>query len=282
MRQMEGYVMVEMSEILEPAHQLRQQITEEGLEELKASMGKRGLIEPIKLRPKGDKFEIIAGHRRFLAAKDLGWTEIKAIIEEKSDEETILDAIHENIHREDMSPLEEGRGARLVMEKEGKTLKEVARMFSKSESWVQGRLDILEMPIELREAVDVGALSIGACRELARITDDAQRAYYIEYAIKQGATAQLCAFWRGRWEVERTVNDPSAMASGASLLTPPPMEVTLPCFWCDCAVPIHLLDHLRVCPRCRETVINAKFLIQQEEAESAKGGNGKDAFKKGS
>ncbi len=262
--------LVEIGKIEEPGHQLRQSISQEALDELKESMGRRGLIEPIKLRPKGDRFEIVAGHRRFLAAKDLRWSHIKAIIEVKSDEDTVLDALHENLHREDMSPIEEARAAKMLQEKEGRTLKEVARMFSKSESWVTARVDLLSMPDTIQKAVDVGALSIGGAREIARITDESAQAYYLDYAIKQGATAQLCAFWRGRWEIERVVNDPSAMASGAALLNPPPMEVEMPCSWCEHSIPIRLIQHIRVCPKCLEALMRTKIIMQQEEHERSR------------
>lgn len=260
----ERFEVVKMSLIEEPGHQLRAQILEEGLDELKASMGKRGLLQPILLRPKGERFEIKAGHRRYLAAHELGWDSIKAIIRERTDEDTILDAIHENLHREDMTPMEDARAAALIRDREKKSIKEIARMFSKSESWVLSRLDLLEYPEELKKAVDVGALSVSAARELSRITDDAARAYYIEFAIKQGATAQLCAFWRGNWEVQRVVNDPSGNASAAQSLTPPPMVVTLPCYFCDQPIPIHLLNHLRACPICTGSIVEEKAKAEQE------------------
>lgn len=250
--------MLKLVDILEPGHVLREAMGEEALSELKSSMGKRGLIQPIEVRPKDGKYEIVAGHRRFLAAKDLGWHEIKALVKDRTDEDTILDALHENLHREDMSPIEEGRAASLLMGKEGRSLKDIAKMFSKSESWVIGRLDLLEMDAELQEAVDVGALSVGAARELARIVDDASRKYYTDYAIKQGATAQLCAFWRGKWELERVVNDPSGNALAAQMLSGPPMTITLPCWWCNVETDIRLIDHLRVCPGCREALIHAR------------------------
>lgn len=270
---------VKLNLIEEPGHQLRQQILEEGLDELKASIAKRGLLQPILLRPKGEKYEIKAGHRRFLAVKELGHSEIKAIIKERTDEDTLLDAIHENLHREDMTPMEDARAAALIRDREHKSIKEIARMFSKSESWVLSRLDLLDMPKELQQAVDVGALSVSAVKELSRITDDAARAYYIEFAIKQGATAQLCAFWRGNWEVQRVVNDPSANASAAQLLTPPPMVVTLPCFFCADQTPIHLLNHLRACPICTDSILMEKAKAEQErfkesvvKSEGGKGG----------
>lgn len=265
----EELIVVKMSEIEEPGHQLREKITEEGLEELSRSLAKVGLINPITLRKKDNHYEIVAGHRRYLAAKDLGWEQIKAIIREETDDDTRLKALHENLHREDMSPVEEGRAIKELLDRFGESKKNIARMCGKSESWVHGRIDLLEMPSELREAVDVGALSVGAARELAGIKDDVALKYYTDYAIKQGATAALCAFWRSKWEVEKIIHQSTDQTPAGYPLTPPPMEVTIPCFWCENETAIRLINHIRVCPKCTESIIRTKQLLQQEAFEAA-------------
>lgn len=252
-------MLVDMEKIQEPAHQLRAKITEEGLEELKASLGRVGLINPIRVKQRENGYEIESGHRRYLAARELGWGQINCLIVDEGDGDVKLRSIHENLHREDMSPIEEGKAVAALVSEYGLSLRDVAKMCGKSESWVRGRIDLLDMPAELQEAVDVGALSVGAARELAAITDNDARAYYIEYAIKQGATQQLCQFWRGRWELEKTVNDPSGMAKGAEALGPPPLTIELPCWWCGKGTDIKLIDHLRVCPACREALIQARI-----------------------
>lgn len=263
----EKLVEVKLVDIEEPGHKLRKTITEEGLDELKASMGKRGLIQPIELRPKGEKFEIVSGHRRYLSAVDLGWTSIKAIVRERSDEDTVLDALHENLHREDMSPIEEGLAAQLLQEKEGLTIKEIAKMFAKSESWVVSRLDLVGYPRELREAVDVGAISVSAARELNGILDDDARAYYTSYAVKQGATAMLCAYWRGQWELQRLTHAPLGSGGQSAALNPPPMVVQIQCQWCYRETEIGLIEHLRVCPDCLRALLQARADYLQEQAK---------------
>lgn len=260
-------ILAPMEKIAEPGHQLRKKISEEGLDELGKSMAKIGLENPIKLRRTPSGYEIVSGHRRFLAAKDLGWSEIKAIVEDVDDEETNLRAIHENFHREDMSPIEEGRAVKTLMDRHGYTIKDVAKLCSKSESWVFSRLSVLEMPLELQEAVDVGALSVSAARELGGITEDEARRYYTEYAVKQGATAQLCAYWRGQWEMGRLINAPLGTDGVSAGLMPPPMEVKIPCVWCEREAPIRLIEHLRVCPKCLESLLRTKAILAQERAE---------------
>lgn len=268
----EELVEVEMILIDEPPQPVRDAISEEGLEELAFSMGKRNLINPITLRKKGERYEIKQGNRRYLAAKSLGWITIKALVGETSDDDVELDMIHENLHREDMTPIEEAKAMKRLIEREGYDKATVARMASKSVGWVDSRLDLLAMPKELRDAVDCGAISIGGARELSKITDDVARAYYLDYAIKQGATATLCAFWRGRWEVEKTVNDPRNAGAGSMELNPPPSEPLIKCWWCERDMPIRILNHLRTCPTCCDVLLKAKaeFVIQQVTDE--KGG----------
>ena len=267
-------VMVEMVKIQEPGHRLREKISEEGLEELGKSMVRVGLENAIKLRSTPSGYEIVSGHRRYLAAKDLGWDKIKAIVEDLNDEETNLRAIHENLHREDLSPIEEGRACKALVDEHGYSVKDVAKLCSKSESWVASRLALLEMPRELQEAVDCGALSVSAVRELAAITDDESREYYTEHAIKQGATAQLCSFWRGRWELEKITRGPSSSLPPDAFLHPPPAEACMPCFWCEQDTPIRAIEHLRVCVHCRDIIINAKLVMitdaAREEREKEK------------
>ena len=265
MKELGTLIFAEMDKIQEPGHQLREKITEEGLEELSKSMARVGLENPIKLRNTPNGYEVVSGHRRYLAAKSLGWETIKAIVEDVSDKDTRLRAIHENFHREDMSPVEEAKAVESLLTDHEYSVAEVCKLCAKSPSWVASRLALLEMPAEIQEAVDVGAISVSAAKELAAITDDESRAYYTKYAISQGATAQLCAFWRGRWELDRIIHSAGDGQSVINPINPPPMEVTLKCILCDLETPVRAIEHLRVCPKCVQTVMQAKLLLITED-----------------
>lgn len=260
--------LVDLKLIKEPEKPVREKMTEEGLEELAKSLSKVGLINPITLVKSGSGYEIDKGHRRFLAARSLGWEKIKAIVREYDGENLAIGRIHENLHKEDMSPIEEAKSVKELLDSSLYSERDVSKLCSKSESWVRSRLALLEMPGYLQEAVDVGAISVSAAKELNGITDEQAQRFYVDYAIKSGATAVLCAFWRNKWLVERIVNDPSAIGDGSFALAPPPMEVRLPCFWCEQEIPIRLINHLRVCPKCTESIARAKQLIQQEQVEA--------------
>lgn len=264
----EEVVMVPMESIEEPVKAIREKMTEEGLEELSKSIVLVGLINPVILRSKGSGYEIGKGHRRFLAVKLLGWEKIPAIIRERDDKRERVERLHENLHREDMSPIEEGKTVRELMSEGGYSRADVAKVCKKTESWVDGRLHLLTIPQALQDAVDVGALSIGAARELAGITDDTAREYHTEYAIKQGATAALCAFWRGRWELTKLVNDPSGMGEGVLGMAPLSNVITMPCQWCDQEEPLQLMNHLRVCPKCTQVLVETKRVMAQERFDA--------------
>lgn len=257
-----------LKNIVPPGHQLRKAISEEGLEELKSSIGKRGLLQRVRLRPNGEKFEIVWGHRRFLAVEALGWASIPAEVKVSSDSDTLLDSIHENFHREDMSPIEEGAACRRLMDEGGQALEDVAKLVKKSVSWVLSRIDLLDLPQAIQDAVDNGALSIGAGRELGRIVEEDAQAHYLKYAIEQGATQKLCAFWRGRWEVEKIVHGPTTEGERAGMMPVPPMVVTMPCWFCDHEIPISLLNHFRACPKCSEHLTLEKGKTRQAEFEA--------------
>jgi len=278
MQEKQELLTIPMDTISEPSHQLRQKITEEGLEELKRSMAREGLINPITVRRKDQLYEIVAGHRRYLAAKELRWKEINAIITDADDEKTRLLSIHENFHREDLSPVEESRQVGILQGEFGYAIKEIARITSKSVSWVSSRLDMLEWPNNILEAVDVGAISVSAAKELVAITDDDARNYYLDHAIKSGATRELCAFWFRNWEVQKITRDPRVPGDATFSINPPPMEPTIPCFLCGEETPIKLIDHLRVCPTCGPVMIQAKKMYDLErfKASTASGGTGEN------
>lgn len=261
---------IPMDLILEPSHQLRQKITEEGLEELKRSMARQGLINPITVRKKDNAYEIVSGHRRYLAAKDMRWPSIRAILVDRTDEEMRLEAIHENLHREDLSPVEESRQIGILHAEFGYSHKEISRICSKSESWVHSRLDMLEWPGDILEAVDVGAISVSAAKELVAITDEQSRNYYLDHAIKAGATATLCAFWRSNWEISKITRDPTVQGDATFFLNPPPMEPLIPCFWCETDTPIKLIDHMRLCPECVRLMVDFKKQYQYEKFKAQK------------
>jgi ParB family transcriptional regulator, chromosome partitioning protein len=124
--------LIPIEDVLANPNQPRQTLGD--LSELAASVRQKGILEPILVRPKGGRFEIIAGERRFRAAVEAGLAEIPCIVRETSDAETMELALIENLQRKDLSPFEEADGLKALAETHGYTHEKMAEKLGKSRS----------------------------------------------------------------------------------------------------------------------------------------------------
>ena len=152
--------------------QPRQDFDETALAELSRSVAEHGVLQPILVRPvPGGAYQIIAGERRWRAARAAGLTEIPVVIKELSDEETMVAALIENLQREDLNAMEEARGYRSLMEEFNLTQDEAARRVGKSRSAVANALRLLQLPGAVQELVRDQKLSEGHARALMPLED---------------------------------------------------------------------------------------------------------------
>ena len=144
---------------------------EEALQELADSIGKRGVLQPILVAPKGDHFEIVAGERRWRAAKMAGLLKIPAIVREFGEQELTEVALIENIQREDLNPIEEAQAYRQLMEDFRLKQDELAAKVSKSRSAVANSLRLLKLDKHVQAMLMEGSLSEGHARALLGLDD---------------------------------------------------------------------------------------------------------------
>ena len=161
--------------------QPRKIFNQESLEELADSIKTYGVIQPIVVTKKEGYYAIVAGERRWRAAKIAGLEEIPAIIREDDEQKNREIALIENIQREDLNPYEKALGIRNLMDKYGLTQEEVSKRIGKSRSAVSNTVRILNLAPDVLELVKEGKLSEGHCKALAAITD--QKRQY-EMAIR--------------------------------------------------------------------------------------------------
>lgn len=162
-----------VSELEPNRDQPRKQFSDEAIQTLADSIQQYGMIQPILVRPLGLNYQIVAGERRWRAARMLGLDEVPVIIREISDEETMEIALIENLQRENLNPLEEAEGYEQLMERFEMTQEDVAKCVGKSRSAVANSLRLLKLPKEIRELVQGAALSAGHARALLAIQDPA-------------------------------------------------------------------------------------------------------------
>ena len=152
--------------------QPRRSFSEDGLKELAASIGSQGVLQPVLIRPAAEpgRYEIIAGERRWRAARMAGLAEIPVVIRESDDGEALLLALIENVQREDLNPVERARALLSVKETLGASQEELAERVGQSRSAVSNLLRILNLPERALAELASGTISLGHARCLAGIS----------------------------------------------------------------------------------------------------------------
>ena len=145
------------------------------LAELTDSIKQNGVLQPLLVRKKGSSYEIVAGERRYQAAKAAGLEEVPVIIRDISDEDVFKLALIENLQRSDLSPLEEAQGYRQLLREKDLTQEELARILSKSRSTITNTLRLLDLPEEVQELVEDGSLTAGHARAILAVPSEEGR-----------------------------------------------------------------------------------------------------------
>lgn len=169
----EGLLNVRIDTIVPNPYQPRKEFAPEALEELKSSMAERGILQPIIIRKKGGVNEIVAGERRFEAARALGWETIPAIMRDSSEEEMHIISLVENLQREDLNPIEKALAFKAYMEKFGLTQDECSQKLNVNRPTLANILRLLSLPEPVQRIVSRGTITMGHARALL-MTDDAE------------------------------------------------------------------------------------------------------------
>ena len=168
-----GAVMLRISELEPNREQPRKDFDEKAMAELADSISQHGVLQPLLVRPIfGGGYQIVAGERRWRAARMVGLSEVPAMVREMNDGEVMELALIENLQREDLTPLEEARGYQTLLEKYELTQEEVAKTVGKSRPAVTNAMRLLGLPQEIQDMVERGELSAGHGRALLAFADE--------------------------------------------------------------------------------------------------------------
>ena len=159
-------VEIVLDEIKKNPYQPRTYFNEEKLNELKESIEKNGLLQPIIVKKAVKGYYIIAGERRYRAFELLGKKAIPTIIKELTDEEMMVFAVLENLQREDLSALEESESYKNLMDKMSLTQEELAKKLGKSRPYIANSLRLLKLPLEIKNKLEQGIISTAHARTL--------------------------------------------------------------------------------------------------------------------
>jgi ParB family chromosome partitioning protein len=183
-------------ELIDPSPLQPRSVFDDGkLDELAKSIRTNGVVQPVLLRRKGSRFELIAGERRWRAAELAGLIKIPAVIRSVSDDKVLEIALIENIQREDLNPIEEARAYKKLIETLGLTQETVGERVGRDRSYITNYLRLLKLPEDLQELLQTGRISTGHARTLLGVDQpDIQRRIarrIIEHGLSVRATEDL-------------------------------------------------------------------------------------------
>jgi len=156
-------------------NQPRKEFDEEKLRELSESIARHGVVQPIILKPRGDRYIIVAGERRYRAARLAGLTRVPAIVKDMDEAQVMEVALIENLQRQDLNPIEEAAGIRFLMQQHDLTQEEVAERLSKSRPAIANSLRLLNLPEKVQEHIRRGELKPGAARVILSVEGEEEQ-----------------------------------------------------------------------------------------------------------
>jgi ParB family transcriptional regulator, chromosome partitioning protein len=177
---------VPVGNVLPNPFQPRTQITEADLVELTASIEASGLLQPVIVRPKNGKYELIAGERRWRAVQNLGWPKIPAVVRDVDDRTLLTLALVENLQRDDLTAIDEAAGYQRLGEEFELPQAEIARLVGRDRSTVANLLRLLKLPAEVKTLVQERKLSEGHARALLGVSEEAQMVRLANQAVDEG------------------------------------------------------------------------------------------------
>lgn len=189
-----------LDEILEPAAAMRSEIPRDAVFELATDIKKNGLINPITVRPHNGKFEVVAGHRRFLAHRYGGMAKIRCIVRELTDDEALSIMTSENLKREDVNPVDEASHVARLLTLHSNDVGKVADIVNRGRDWVESRATIALMPEDIKAELRAERIKIGVAMALAQIDNDTDRAAVLGMAISQGASVVMAQYFLAQWK----------------------------------------------------------------------------------
>lgn len=186
----EAETSIAIDQITANPNQPRKNFDQEALQELADSIRQNGVLQPILVRKVGQKYQIVAGERRYQACKLAGVDKIPAVVREIDDEQVFQLAMIENLQRSDLSPMEEARGYRQLIDSQGLTQEALAKILSKSRSAIANTLRLIDLPLVVQEMMEQGLLTAGHARAILAVPTEEGRVELAQKVVKDNLTVR--------------------------------------------------------------------------------------------
>ena len=238
---------IPLDQILEPEVPVRSVADDEKMQELVQSVSEVDLLQPLVVRPEGDKFRIVAGHRRFIALRALARSTAPCNVVEVGPAEAALMSLAENLAREDIDPIDEAKYFQHLIAAYGLTQQEIADRIGKNVMYVNRRIALLRLDPETQHDITYSGLGPSKALEIGRIPEKSTRDYIRTTAVRHGASKAIVKSW-----VEDALSRPQEVDAGDFTVDPefqPPASTYTPptCFICGRSLDEGGLQNVWVC-----------------------------------
>lgn len=243
--------LISTDRIKDPERPLRGNLTPESVDDLVFSIREVGIIQPLIVCKTEHGFEIIAGHRRLLAAEICQLTEVPCIVVDVENLDKELLKMHENIGRADINPIDWANELDYLKSQYKLSSADLARKTGFSEAWVSEHLEILNYPEEVLAAIRNGTLSFSAARELAKIKSPDKRKIYVNAAVKGGVSPAMALRWKleaNRESLPQSENTETNIPQDNAVVSPLIEPI---CPVCGKAIPFDKIITLQVHNECQ-------------------------------
>ena len=246
---------IAVSSINPPAAAIRSVVDEDKFADLVQSISDLGVIQPIRLKPDGDRFQIVAGHRRFLAATSLNLKKIPAIIEELDDLAAEKMKIDENLIREDVNPIDLAYYYADLKERFNLTDEKMGEMIGRGKTIVSRIRNLVNLPDNLQAAVREGKIHWTSATELNRIDNESVRDYYLHIAVENGATQPVVTKWVHEYlkskQTPQSAQEFEDSPADVDVIRAQVIADRYKCFACGAGPKEAPLDMVHVCYSCK-------------------------------
>lgn len=184
----------------EPGAAIRSRVNDAGLKELADSIRDVGLLQPILVRHRGQRYEIIAGHRRFLACRLLGTLTIPAIVRSFDDARSDIVKLSENFYREEVNVVDEAKFLAGLIERHNLSIVKLAEMINRSETYIRERIEMVNWDPLILDYLYENKIIFTAAKYLAQIDNEAIRRSWLDIAVRCGITVAQAKSWLEQYQ----------------------------------------------------------------------------------
>lgn len=246
----------------EPEEAMRGPSLYEGLADLRASLNAHGLLQNIGVIEHSPvDYEVIWGHRRSIAATELGWSEIDACIYQPGEGDKNVLMLQENLQRQECTPMEEAVKFARQRDRDNLTIGAIATLNNLSETTVRNRLALLDMPDEVRKALEDDLINEAQARELSKYQDEAGRHAMLISTIQYAIPAQHIKLKREQRDADGTTTANLSIAPFISQLPPDVIISSQKCHFADHYVQTGTAHPVWICQQCEPRFLEARDLL---------------------